>query len=141
MTRGVFKTDLAEDDGNLNDTIEIQVSLRNLPRNKAGKLEKCEITGKRPAMHDDWSELVVDGTEVNESPDSARSVSLAQVLALMQNRDRLIFCVVLTPRNSNEIYFNEPGWTNQMGTEYGENMNNGYKNLVRYANLKYCIVD
>ena len=107
MTRGVFKTDLAEDDGNLNDTIEIQVSLRNLPRNKAGKLEKCEITGKRPAMHDDWSELVVDGTEVNESPDSARSVSLAQVLALMQNRDRLIFCVVLTPRNSNEIYFNE----------------------------------
>ena len=42
---------------------------------------------------------------------------------------------------SNEIYFNEPGWTNQMGTEYGENMNNGYKNLVRYANLKYCIVD
>ena len=97
MTRGVFKTDPAEDDGNLNDTIEIQVSLRNLPRNKAGKLEKCEITGKRPAMHDDWSELVVDGTEVNESPDSARSVSLAQVLALMQNRDRLIFCVVLTP--------------------------------------------
>ena len=42
---------------------------------------------------------------------------------------------------SNEIYFNEPGWTSQMGTEYGENMNNGYKNLVRYANLKYCIID
>ena len=49
MIRGVFGTDPAEDDEVLNETIEIQVSLRNLPRNKSGKLEKCEITGKRPA--------------------------------------------------------------------------------------------
>ena len=28
-----------------------------------------------------------------------------------------------------------------MGTPQGEAKNNGYKNLVRYANLKYCIID
>ena len=107
MIRGVFGTDPAEDDEVLNETIEIQVSLRNLPRNKSGKLEKCEITGKRPAQYDDWSELEIEGTEVNESPDSARSVSLAQLLELMKNRDRLIFCVILTSKKSDGIYFNE----------------------------------
>ena len=42
---------------------------------------------------------------------------------------------------SNEIYFNEPGWTNEMGTPHGEAMNNGYKNLVRYANTKYAMIE
>ena len=41
----------------------------------------------------------------------------------------------------NDIYFNEPGWTNSKGTEEGELRNNGYKNVVRYANLKYAIIE
>ena len=41
----------------------------------------------------------------------------------------------------NDIYFNEPGWTNSKGTEEGELRNNGYKNVVKYANLKYAIIE
>ena len=41
----------------------------------------------------------------------------------------------------NDIYFNEPGWTNSKGTPEGELRNNGYKNVVRYANLKYAIIE
>ena len=48
----------------------------------------------------------MEGTEVNESPENARNVSLAQVLAMMTNRDHLIFCVILSTRNT-VIHFNE----------------------------------
>jgi hypothetical protein len=33
------------------------------------------------------------------------------------------------------IYFNEPGFEGEQGTEEGERKNEGYSNIVRYCNI------
>lgn len=42
---------------------------------------------------------------------------------------------------SNEVYFNEPGWESEMGTDQGEKRNKGYQNLVKYHNIKFAMID
>jgi ubiquitin-protein ligase len=41
---------------------------------------------------------------------------------------------------SEEVYFNEPGFENEAGTVEGEKKNEGYANIVRYANVKFAML-
>ena len=40
---------------------------------------------------------------------------------------------------SEEVYFNEPGYEHEAGTEAGEAKNNAYSNIVRLCNMKYAM--
>ena len=42
---------------------------------------------------------------------------------------------------SEEVYFNEPGFEGEAGTEEGEKKNEAYSNIVRYCNVKFAMVD
>ena len=42
---------------------------------------------------------------------------------------------------SNEVWFNEPGQEQTMGTPECEAQNNGYSNIIRYFNIKYAMID
>jgi len=42
---------------------------------------------------------------------------------------------------SNEVYFNEPGYEREIGTVIGEQKNTGYCNIIRYATVKYAILE
>lgn len=42
---------------------------------------------------------------------------------------------------SEEVYFNEPGYEGTKGTPEGELLNEGYSNIVKYANVKYAMVE
>mmetsp|Transcript_28549 Transcript_28549/g.25440 ORF Transcript_28549/g.25440 Transcript_28549/m.25440 type:complete len:352 (+) Transcript_28549:6147-7202(+) len=42
---------------------------------------------------------------------------------------------------SEDVYFNEPGLEVHAGTEQGELDNEGYSNVVRYCNIKYCMIE
>lgn len=42
---------------------------------------------------------------------------------------------------SEEVYFNEPGFENQQGTEEGEKKNQAYSNIVRYGNLRFAMIE
>lgn len=41
---------------------------------------------------------------------------------------------------SEEVYFNEPGFENEAGTTEGEKKNEGYSNIVRYANVRFAML-
>lgn len=41
---------------------------------------------------------------------------------------------------SEEVYFNEPGYESESGTEEGEKRNEGYSNIVRLCNIKYAMI-
>lgn len=41
---------------------------------------------------------------------------------------------------SEEVYFNEPGYEGEAGTEEGEKKNEGYSNIVRLCNIKYAMI-
>jgi hypothetical protein len=41
---------------------------------------------------------------------------------------------------SEEVYFNEPGFEGEAGTDMGEKKNQGYSNIVKYANIKYAMI-
>lgn len=41
---------------------------------------------------------------------------------------------------SEDVYFNEPGFENEAGTVEGEKKNEGYSNIVRYANVKFAML-
>lgn len=41
---------------------------------------------------------------------------------------------------SEEIYFNEPGYEHEAGTEEGEAKNEGYSNIVRMGNIKFAMI-
>lgn len=42
---------------------------------------------------------------------------------------------------SEEVYFNEPGFEGEAGSEEGEKKNEAYSNIVRYCNIKYAMID
>ncbi len=42
---------------------------------------------------------------------------------------------------SEEVYFNEPGFEPEAGTEMGEKKNQGYSNIVRYCNIKFAMIE
>ena len=42
---------------------------------------------------------------------------------------------------SDLIYYNEPGYENLIGTLEGEKLNEGYSNIVRYNNIRVCMID
>ena len=42
---------------------------------------------------------------------------------------------------SEEVYFNEPGFEGEAGTEEGEKKNEAYCNIVRYGNIKFAMID
>jgi ubiquitin-protein ligase len=42
---------------------------------------------------------------------------------------------------SEEVYFNEPGFEVEQGTEVGESKNEAYSNVVRYGNIKFAMID
>jgi hypothetical protein len=42
---------------------------------------------------------------------------------------------------SEEVYFNEPGFEGEAGTDEGEAKNEAYSNIVRYCNIKYAMID
>lgn len=41
---------------------------------------------------------------------------------------------------SEEVYFNEPGFEGEAGTEEGERKNEAYSNIVRYSNIKFAMI-
>jgi ubiquitin-activating enzyme E1 len=41
---------------------------------------------------------------------------------------------------SEEVYFNEPGYEGEAGTEEGEKKNEGYSNIVRLNNIKHAMI-
>jgi hypothetical protein len=42
---------------------------------------------------------------------------------------------------SEEVYFNEPGFEGEAGTEEGERKNEAYANIVRYSNIMFAMLD
>ena len=42
---------------------------------------------------------------------------------------------------SDLVYFNEPGYEDQIGTSEGNQLNEGYSNIVRYNNIRVCMID
>ena len=42
---------------------------------------------------------------------------------------------------SNEVYFNEPGYEGEAGTDKGEKKNTGYSNIIRYTTAKFAILE
>lgn len=42
---------------------------------------------------------------------------------------------------SDDVYFNEPGYEGEAGTVEGEKKNEAYSNIVRYANIKFAMLD
>ena len=42
---------------------------------------------------------------------------------------------------SEEVYFNEPGFEGEAGTEEGERKNEAYSNIVRYGNVKFAMIE
>lgn len=42
---------------------------------------------------------------------------------------------------SDMVYFNEPSFEQDQGTEEGEKLNEGYSNIVRYCNIKYAMIE
>jgi len=42
---------------------------------------------------------------------------------------------------SEEVYFNEPGFEGEQGTEEGEKKNEAYSNIVRYGNIKFAMLE
>lgn len=42
---------------------------------------------------------------------------------------------------SDDVYFNEPGFEGEAGTEEGEHKNQAYCNIVRYCNVLYAMID
>ena len=42
---------------------------------------------------------------------------------------------------SDLVYFNEPGHEQQLGTSEGNQLNEGYSNIVRYNNIRVCMID
>lgn len=42
---------------------------------------------------------------------------------------------------SEEVYFNEPGFEQEAGTEEGRRKNEAYSNIVRYSNIKFAMID
>lgn len=41
---------------------------------------------------------------------------------------------------SDDIYFNEPGFEGEQGTEEGNRRNEAYSNIVRYSNVKFAMI-
>ena len=39
------------------------------------------------------------------------------------------------------VYFNEPSYEHLMGTDEGNKLNEGYSNIVRYNNIRVCMID
>ena len=42
---------------------------------------------------------------------------------------------------SDLVYFNEPSYESLLGTEEGNQLNEGYSNIVRYNNIRVCMID
>ena len=42
---------------------------------------------------------------------------------------------------SDLVYFNEPGYEGKLGTQEGNELNEGYSNIVRYNNIRVCMID
>ena len=42
---------------------------------------------------------------------------------------------------SEDVYFNEPGFEGEAGTDEGEKKNEAYSNIVRYCNIKFAMID
>lgn len=42
---------------------------------------------------------------------------------------------------SDDVYFNEPGFEGEQGTQEGEKKNEAYSNIVRYSNLKFAMLE
>jgi len=42
---------------------------------------------------------------------------------------------------SEDVFFNEPGYEGEAGTEEGEKKNEAYSNIVRYGNILYAMIE
>ena len=42
---------------------------------------------------------------------------------------------------SDLVYYNEPGHESELGTKNGNELNEGYSNIVRYNNIRVCMID
>ena len=42
---------------------------------------------------------------------------------------------------SDLVYYNEPGHEGELGTKNGNELNEGYSNIVRYNNIRVCMID
>lgn len=42
---------------------------------------------------------------------------------------------------SEDVYFNEPGFEGEAGTEEGERKNEAYSNIVRFCNIKFAMLE
>lgn len=42
---------------------------------------------------------------------------------------------------SEDVYYNEPGYEKEKNTAHGKKFNLAYSNLVKYANVKYAMIE
>jgi len=42
---------------------------------------------------------------------------------------------------SEDVYYNEPGYEKEKFTSTGKSYNLAYSNIVKYANIKYAMID
>ena len=40
-----------------------------------------------------------------------------------------------------DVFFNEPGYEKEKNTAHGKKFNQAYSNIVKYANIKYAMID
>mmetsp|Transcript_8802 Transcript_8802/g.7778 ORF Transcript_8802/g.7778 Transcript_8802/m.7778 type:complete len:140 (+) Transcript_8802:109-528(+) len=40
-----------------------------------------------------------------------------------------------------DVYYNEPGYENSKKTDDGKKLNEGYSNIVKYANIRHAMID
>jgi ubiquitin-protein ligase len=52
-----------------------------------------------------------------------------------------VFCSIQAIIMTDDIYFNEPGYENTAGTPEGDKANTGYANVVRFANVKFAMLE
>eukprot|EP00743_Colponemidia_sp_Colp-15_P003750 GILK01004046.1.p1 GENE.GILK01004046.1~~GILK01004046.1.p1 ORF type:complete len:1912 (-),score=378.64 GILK01004046.1:123-5405(-) len=52
-----------------------------------------------------------------------------------------VLCSIQALIMSEDVYFNEPGFEHEAGTDEGEHKNAAYANIVRYGNVKFAMVE
>lgn len=52
-----------------------------------------------------------------------------------------VLCSIQAMIMTDDIYFNEPGYENTAGTSEGEKANTAYANIVKYANIRFAMLE
>jgi len=90
-----------EENNRINNTITLQISMRNAPSTQGGK------RGRQSARNDELCDLIMEETIVNESVESGNKFKLSDYLDKMKEPRPLIFAVILKGSPHNQVYFKD----------------------------------